>query len=109
MFFDQSFVTDELVDSVYNALTGKATRLQALRMFKAAKNYNMKDVLYKVKCPTLLVWGKQDVITPPDVAEEFHKNINGSRLEYIDNCCHAPMMEYPDRFNEMAVGFLKSI
>ncbi len=109
MFFDQALISDDLVDDVYSALTAKDTRLKALRMFKAAKNYNMASLLSKVKCPTLLVWGREDAITPVEVAKEFNAGIKGSRLEIIDNCCHAPMMEYSERFNEIAWEFLKTL
>jgi len=53
--------------------------------------------------PTLLVWGKDDRITPSDVAERFHARIRGSQLVYLPNCGHAPMLERPEAFNA-AVG-----
>jgi len=46
-----------------------------------------------------LIWGAQDTITPPHVAEEFHTLIPQSELFWIDNCGHAAMMEHPDTFN----------
>ena len=45
--------------------------------------------LDKFKMPTCLIWGKNDNITPPDVAEEFHKHLEDSELHWIDKCGHA--------------------
>jgi pimeloyl-ACP methyl ester carboxylesterase len=106
IFFDEEMVTDELVDDVYNAVNDKRTRLKALRLMKSARNYNVRGLLPRIKCPTLLIWGKDDAITPPEVAKEFKEGIKGSRLEFIDRCCHAPMMEYPERFKNIAFEFL---
>jgi pimeloyl-ACP methyl ester carboxylesterase len=54
----------------------------------------------------LLVWGLNDTITPPMVAHEFNRLIPKSKLKFIDQCCHAPMMEHPDKFNEIVSDFL---
>ena len=43
--------------------------------------------------------GKNDIITPPEVAEEFHAGFPDSDLFWIDECGHAPMMEHPKQFN----------
>jgi len=40
------------------------------------------------------------------VAHEFNRLIPGSKLKFIDQCCHAPMMEHPDKFNELVDDFL---
>jgi pimeloyl-ACP methyl ester carboxylesterase len=53
-----------------------------------------------------LIWGKNDTITPPMVAEEFHKLLPTSELHWIDKCGHAPMMEVPGEFNVILSSFL---
>jgi pimeloyl-ACP methyl ester carboxylesterase len=45
-------------------------------------------------------------VTPPFVAEEFHKLITNSELHFIDKCGHAPMMEVPHAFNDILDPFL---
>jgi len=59
----------------------------------------MANDLPKIKTPTLIIWGKQDSVTPPSVAKEFKKLIPDSELVWINNCGHAPMMEHPEKFN----------
>jgi pimeloyl-ACP methyl ester carboxylesterase len=56
---------------------------------------------------TCLIWGKNDAVTPPDVAEEFHRLMPNSDLYWIDKCGHAAMMEHPDKFNEILDAWLQ--
>jgi pimeloyl-ACP methyl ester carboxylesterase len=56
-----------------------------------------------------LIWGANDAITPPFVAQEFHKLIPNSELYFIDKCGHAPMMEQPEEFNAILHKFLKKL
>lgn len=63
----------------------------------------------QIQQPTLLIWGKNDIVTPPFVAEEFKKLIPNSQLHFIDKCGHAPMMEVPVEFNSILEKFLGSL
>ena len=60
-----------------------------------------------MKQPTCLIWGENDSVTPPDVAEEFHKLLPNSELYWLDKCGHAPMMERPNEFNILLEKWLK--
>jgi 2-hydroxy-6-oxonona-2,4-dienedioate hydrolase len=57
--------------------------------------------------PACLIWGKNDTITPPEVAQEFNEKLPDSNLYWIDECGHAPMMEHPDTFNAILDNWLK--
>jgi pimeloyl-ACP methyl ester carboxylesterase len=67
----------------------------------------MAPDLPKMVMPVSLIWGKDDTVTPPDVAEEFHKLLPNSTLYWIDKCGHAPMMEHPEEFNQLLEEWLK--
>ena len=54
-----------------------------------------------------LIWGANDKVTPPHVAEEFHKLLPNSELNWIPKCGHAAMWEHPKRFSEIVLQFLK--
>jgi len=73
---------------------------------KSAQRNNLASDLHKIKVPTLLVWGLNDTITPPMVGHDFNRLIPESKLRFIDQCCHAPMMEHPEKFNELVDEFI---
>jgi pimeloyl-ACP methyl ester carboxylesterase len=68
----------------------------------------MANDLPNMTTPTCIIWGKQDGVTPPEVAEDFHKLLPDSDLYWIDECGHAAMMEHPDKFNEILYSWLQA-
>ncbi|MFN7013753.1 MAG: alpha/beta fold hydrolase, partial [Bacteroidia bacterium] len=78
-----------------------------LSLAKSAIRHNMAKDLKNFTIPVCLIWGKQDTITPPEVAEEFHKLLPKSDLYWIDQCGHAPMMEQPEQFNSILENWLE--
>ena len=69
----------------------------------------MSKELSKITIPVSLIWGKQDKITPPEVATEFHERLPNSELNWVDKCGHAPMMERPEVFVQFLDTFLNRI
>lgn len=67
-----------------------------------------RPFLAEIRCPTLIVVGAQDTMTPPKVAEEMHAGITGSRLEIIDDCGHLSTMEQPDKVNVVLEDWLEN-
>lgn len=107
-FYDDNIVTEDMVEEIYEITSDTRKCLSMVKTAKSAIRHNVGDQLHKINIPTLLVWGKQDTITPPFVAEEFHSKISNSRLEFIDHCGHAPMLETPEEFNLILEDFLKN-
>lgn len=105
-FFDPSVATKELVDEVYSSVNDRNKAIRIIATAKSAVRHNIADKLDQIKCPTLLIWGKEDSITPPFVAEQFNELIVNSELHFLDKCGHAPMMELPEAFNDILDGFL---
>ncbi len=107
-FYDPKVASDELVDEVFETTKSIPKCMRIVAIAKSAQRNNLANDLPSIKVPTLLVWGLNDTITPPMVAYEFNRLIPNSELRFIDNCCHAPMMEHPDKFNEIVEEFLTS-
>ena len=105
-FYDPKVATKELVDEVYDIVNTRMKALKIIALARSAIKHNLGDELKDMKVPTCLIWGKNDTITPPMVAEEFHTLIPNSELHWIDKCGHAPMMEVPEEFNKIFAGFL---
>ena len=108
-FYDPATATTELIDEVYKMCNNRLQLIRILALAKSAIRNNLGEELGQIKQPTLLVWGNQDTVTPPFVAEEFHKLIPNSELKFIDKCGHAPMMEQPADFNRLLEEFLIKI
>lgn len=106
-FYDPAMATEELVNEVFEITNNRIKVIKILALAKSAIRNNLGEELNKIKTPTLLIWGNNDIITPPFVAQEFNKLIPNSELHFIDKCGHAPMMEVPHEFNEILSGFLK--
>lgn len=108
-FYDPNTATKELVDEVYSITNNRLKAIKIIALAKSAIRNNLGEELNQIKLPTLLVWGKNDTITPPFVAQEFHRLIPNSELHFVDKCGHAPMMEVPDEFNAILLKFLKKL
>lgn len=108
-FFDPASASKEMIDEVFEIVNNREKGLRVVMTAKSAVRNNLEDKLDQIKVPTLLVWGKQDTITPPFVAEKFHELIPHSHLKWIDKCGHAPMMEHPEEFNGIYTAFLNEI
>ncbi len=108
-FYDPKMATKQLVDEVFEITRNRLKVIKIIALAKSAIRNNLGEELNNIKQPTLLVWGNNDTITPPFVAQEFHKLIPNSELHIIDQCGHAPMMEQPGEFNVILDKFLKKL
>jgi len=106
-FYNPNILSKKYIDDVFDTLNDNAKCLNIITIARSAQRNNLAKKLYKITCPTLLVWGLNDTITPPSVAHQFHKLIPKSRLKFIDKCCHAPMMESPAKFNQLIKPFIE--
>ena len=107
VFYDPAVATKEIVDDVFATVNDRDKLVKILAIAKSAIRHNMAKDLPKMATPTCIIWGKNDIVTPPNVAEEFHSLLPNSELYWIDKCGHAPMMEYPERFNEILFEWLE--
>ncbi|MCS7027237.1 MAG: alpha/beta hydrolase [Bacteroidia bacterium] len=105
-FYDPKTATQELVDEVFEIVNNPKKAIRIIKIARAAQRHNLRVEIRTIQCPTLLIWGLNDNITPPEVAHEFHRLIPNSELYFIDHCGHAPMMERPKEFNAYLRKFL---
>ena len=107
VFYDPKVATDELVDRVYAIANKRTSTLKLLGYAKSAIRHNMSNDLPNLDIETCLIWGEKDIVTPPHVAEEFHKLMKKSEIHWIPKCGHAAMWEHPKRFSEIVLKWLK--
>ncbi len=108
VFYDPAIATKEIVDEVYATVNDRNKLIKTLAIAKSAIRHNMAKDLPKMYTPTCVIWGKNDTVTPPEVAEEFNKLMPDSDLFWIDKCGHAAMMEHPEEFNKILETWLKT-
>lgn len=105
-FYKPEVATKELVDDIYATVNSRKA-IQIISLAKSTIRHNVEKELHKITQPCCIIWGRQDTITPPEVADSFHRLIPHSELHWIDECAHVPMLETPDVFNPLIDKFLK--
>ncbi len=105
LFHDESTLREADVDRAFTELSDRKRARAMVRLSKTARRDHLGGRIGEIACPTLIIWGRNDVVTPPDAAEEFHRLIRDSRIVWIDRCGHAPMLEKPEEFSHALKGF----
>jgi pimeloyl-ACP methyl ester carboxylesterase len=99
--------TKDLVDEVYRVFNDEPSHAtNVLSLVRSVTRAPLADVLPHVRQPVCLIWGRQDVITPPAIARDFQRRLANADLFWIDECGHAPMIEQPDAFNRVLENWL---
>ncbi|SEB68121.1 4,5:9,10-diseco-3-hydroxy-5,9,17-trioxoandrosta-1(10),2-diene-4-oate hydrolase [Streptomyces sp. TLI_105] len=111
MAYDQSIVTDELVEERWASATDPDTRLGSARMAASFGNPAwVGDTMlwreaHRITHPVLLTWGREDRVNPLDGALVALKTIPDARLHVFPHCGHWAQTEQADEFNRLAVDF----
>jgi 4,5:9,10-diseco-3-hydroxy-5,9,17-trioxoandrosta-1(10),2-diene-4-oate hydrolase len=110
LVFDQSLVTDELVEERYAAAADPA-KLDAMGRMGRMFNTDPQDGMlwreaHRLRQPTLLVWGREDRVIPLDGALLALKYIPKAQLHVFGGCGHWAQLERFAEFNRLALDFL---
>jgi pimeloyl-ACP methyl ester carboxylesterase len=107
-FADKKFVSEETVDFLIEqrVRNGDGHTIATVIESMKRKDDVVDGKLAKIKAPTLVVWGRQDFLTPLVVGRRFQREIPGAKLEVIDQCGHMPQQECPAQFVEAVTPFL---
>ena len=121
MVYDQSLVTEELIEERWQLATDPETLAAARRMYgKAAYAAMMAAmgatdrpmpwaVMHKVAAPTLLTWGRDDRVSPLDMAIIPMRTIPNAELHVFPNCGHWAMIEAKAAFESTVLAFLSRL
>jgi 2-hydroxy-6-oxonona-2,4-dienedioate hydrolase len=107
-FYDPGTASTELVDEIY-ATVNSSRALSILSLAKSTIQTNLRNQLPDLDLDCCIIWGKNDMVTPPEVAIQFNQLIADSKLFWIDRCGHVPMMEKPREFNSIVDRFIRSL
>lgn len=106
VYGDPSKVSPELVDRYYDLTLREGNRAALSERFKQSVWGGDADQIAKVKQPTLILWGDQDRLIPPDQGEHFKRDIAGSQLVVFPGLGHVPHEEDPAKTVAAVKAFL---
>lgn len=109
LFHDRSKMRQADLDRAFAELSERGSARAMIKLSRSARRNHLGKKIGNITSPTLLIWGKQDIVTPPEAAEQFLKLIPDSRIVWLEPCGHAPMMECPDPFAEALLGFMDEL
>jgi pimeloyl-ACP methyl ester carboxylesterase len=105
VYFDDSKITDALVDRYYE-MTHRPGNRQAFVDRARLDLMNDTDRIGEIQCPTLILWGREDLWIPVEDADFFNQQIANSKVIIYDNAGHVPMEEIPDATCKDVIDFL---
>ncbi len=105
---DVKLITPEVVKRQYELSKIEGTTWVLYSTLKHAEEaLKLKDQFPLIRQPVLFIWGEKDIIFPPDVGENLHRTIAGSKFQMIERSGHIPMWETSDEVNQTILNFLK--
>jgi pimeloyl-ACP methyl ester carboxylesterase len=107
LFHDPGRATEDMIQRTADVLSDRRHFVNAVRALKAPREYPILDVLPEIRCPVLLTWGENDRVTPVENWKPWARALDTLHLQTIPQCGHSPMIERPQVFNELLLGFLR--
>jgi pimeloyl-ACP methyl ester carboxylesterase len=112
MVFDDSFVTDELIDERFQSAIQPETLAGNRRVLASMDNLGEDDQLWrfihKVRVPTLITWGRDDRVLPLDAAFFALRRMPDARLHVFPKCGHWAQYEKREEFDRLTIDFLSA-
>lgn len=78
-----------------------------INLARASIKHELRSEVSKIKSPTLIVVGEEDILIPPRYSRILNEEIENSELVILKDCAHVPPIEKPEEFNNLVLGFLK--
>jgi 4,5:9,10-diseco-3-hydroxy-5,9,17-trioxoandrosta-1(10),2-diene-4-oate hydrolase len=109
MVFDQSLVTEQLIDDRFKAATDPATAGGLKAMQVANQKFPVDGELWReageIKHDVLITWGREDRVQPLDGAFVGFRLLENARLHVFPKCGHWAMIEQRDEFQRLTTDF----
>lgn len=105
VFAKQVYDASEVPDGVIERRTEIALT-QPIHVFKSMRVDNQEERLHELVCPTLGLWGMNDLFCPPTGAVKLATLVPNCRVISLNHCGHWVMVEHADVFNRAVAEFL---
>jgi 3-oxoadipate enol-lactonase len=96
----------ELVEQLRSVVFSNSEHIITQGLTALAERSETCSFLDEISIPTLIICGKEDVVTPLDESKFMNKHIKGSVLHVISNAGHVSNLEEPEKFNKLLRDFL---
>jgi pimeloyl-ACP methyl ester carboxylesterase len=105
-FFDPTIIPEQLVEDIERNLARPGTRAAALAAVRGMRYAELARRYRQIDKPALLLWGREDRVTPLGVGERLLHDLRLARLVVFPRCGHLPMVEAARPSNAEVVRFL---
>jgi pimeloyl-ACP methyl ester carboxylesterase len=109
LFYDPSAMHEDDIDRAHAVLNTRQGARAMVRLSRTARRNHLGDLIGEITAPTLLIWGKEDVVTPPSAAQGFLDLMPNARIVWVERCGHTPMLEAPQIFAASLVEFVRTL
>lgn len=105
-FYDQKYVTEDLIEAVEGALDRPGTVAAALAAVRGQRYAAVEPNYRKIQQKTLLLWGREDVVAQLSYGERLTRDLPNAQLIVYPRCGHFPMIEARAESNRDLIAFL---
>lgn len=108
-FIHRGRINDEPYKNEVRKMAAETGAEAFVRQTKAIMSRaDSRPLLREIRCPTLVLVGEGDELTPPELAEEIAAGITGAKLTVVPECGHLSTMEKPEAVNAALAGWLEA-
>lgn len=106
LFFDPATHMREAdLDRAHRELSERSGARAMIKLSRSARRNHLGSRIPGITSPVLLIWGRNDIVTPPEAADQFMSLLPDARIVWFDRCGHAPMIEKPEEFAQAIMDF----
>jgi len=107
LFHDHAKMNQADVDRAFLVLSHRRQARAMVKLSRSARRNHLGSEIHKIQAPTLLIWGREDIVTPPEACDQFAAGIKNTTVVWLDKCGHAPMIESPAAFAAALMPFIR--
>ncbi|NTV45219.1 MAG: alpha/beta fold hydrolase [Chlorobiales bacterium] len=110
-FFAERTYTEkpELIERISALIRVQKPEAIAAQLMALASRDDSTMMLKSIACPTTILVGDEDKITPPSIAADIQARISKSELHLLKACGHLPNLEEPEAFNQLLLNHLDRV